>query len=59
MTYFQVPSDRVFNDPASGLQDWPKSPEGYRLFVTGSGGDERIGIHIGQQIELQLTGGRD
>ncbi len=49
----------MFNDPASGLQDWPKSPEGYRLFVTGSGGDERIGIHIGQQIELQLTGGKD
>ena len=59
MAYFQVPGGRVFNDLASGLQDWPKSPEGYRLFVTGSGGDERIGIHIGQQIELQLTGGKD
>jgi hypothetical protein len=59
VAYFQVPGGRVFNDPASGLQDWPKTPEGYRLFVVGNGGDERIGIHIGQQIELQLTGGKD
>jgi hypothetical protein len=59
VAYFQVPSGRVFNDPASGLQDWPKTPEGYRLFVTGSGGEERIGIHTGQQIDLQLTGGKD
>jgi hypothetical protein len=66
MTHFQVPDDRVFNDaaagrlasdPASGLQNWPEAPEGYRLFVTGSSGEERIGIHTGQKIELQLTGG--
>jgi len=58
-TFFQVPGDRVLNDPASGLQAWPQSPDGYRLFVTGNTGAERIGIHLGEQIELQLTGGKD
>lgn len=67
MTHFQVPDDRVLNDAAAPIfsgdppsllrGNWPDTPEGYRLFVTGNSGDERIGIHTGQRIDLQLTGG--
>src|SRR5262245_53398028 len=58
MAHFQVPDDRTFDTPASPLQPWPQNAEGYRLFVSGNGPDERIGIHLGQTVELQLTGGR-
>src|SRR5438552_6417886 len=59
MTHFQVPDDRSLNDSVNGLKPWPATPDGYRLFAGGSSGDERIGIHIGQTVELQLTGGKD
>ncbi len=60
MTHFQVPGDRVFNssDKAYTLSPWPASADGYRLFVTGASGDERIGIQLGQRIDLQLTDGK-
>ena len=58
MAHFQVPDDRTFDTAASPLQPWPQNADGYRLFVKGNGPDERIGIHLGQAIELQLTGGR-
>ena len=58
MTHFQAPADRKF-DPVQGLGVWPATPETYRFFVTGNGGDERIGIQPGQRIELQLTAGKD
>ena len=58
MTHFQAPADRKF-DPVQGLGLWPATPETYRFFVTGNGGDERIGIQPGQRIELQLTAGKD
>ena len=58
MAHFQVPDDRTFDTAESPLQPWPENADGYRLFVKGNGPDERIGIHLGQAIELQLTGGR-
>ena len=57
MADFRVPDDRFLNAAESGLQPWPATPDGYRLFIHGSGGPEKIGIHLGQSIELQLTGG--
>ena len=58
MTHFQVPEGRTFNNPKSKLKDWPGKPEDYRLFVGGNSGEERIGVHTRQKIELQLTGGK-
>ena len=56
-TYFQVPDDRVLRSPASKIPDpWPANPAGYRLFVSGDSGKERIGIQVGQKIELQIVG---
>jgi hypothetical protein len=59
MAYFGAPDDRVFHDPKSGLQPWPASPEGYRFYVSGTGGDERIGIQTGTVVLLQLTAAKD
>jgi hypothetical protein len=61
VTHFQVPDDRKLldPDPRNKFPPWPDTPGGYRLFVEGSSGEERIGIEVGRQIELQLTGGRD
>lgn len=59
MTHFHVPDDRTFHASDSGLQPWPATAEGYRLFTKGSGGEEKIGIQVGQAIQLQLTGGKD
>jgi hypothetical protein len=59
MSHFQVPDDRVLHAPDSGLQPWPAAAEGYRLFTKGSVGEEKIGIQVGQAIQLQLIGGKD
>ena len=56
MTHFQVPDDRSLNDSVNGLKPWPATPDGYRLFAGGSSGDERIGIHIGGQLENGIQG---
>src|SRR3954451_6813459 len=59
MAYFQLPDNRVLEAPESGLQTWPDDPGGFRLFVEGTSGPERIGIHLNQSIELELVGGKD
>jgi hypothetical protein len=58
VTHFQAPADKKF-DAVHDLSVWPSTPETYRFFVTGTSGDERIGIQLGQRIELQLTAGKD
>jgi len=58
MAYFQVPDGRKLSDSDSGLGDWPQTPAGYRMYLVGTGGDEKIGINTSQTIELQLTGGK-
>jgi hypothetical protein len=57
VAHFQVPEGRTLEDGMSDLGRWPAVPEGYRLFVSGNSGTERIGIQAGSRIELQLTGG--
>jgi hypothetical protein len=61
VTHFQVPDDRVLQSSAAEKlpTPWPGTPDGYRLFVNGNSGDERIGIQLGQKIELQINGGKD
>jgi hypothetical protein len=61
VTHFQVPDGRVFHssNPRNTLKPWPETADGYRLFVTGALGDEKIGIELHQAIGLQLTGGKD
>ena len=60
MTHFQVPGDRVLQSPGSKIPSpWPVPPEGYRLFVSGHSGTERIGIQLDQRIELQIVSGKD
>ena len=64
MAHFQVPDDRLLFDPASDrlpLKPWPTpgNADGFRLFVQGTTGEERIGIQRGQEVELQLTGAKD
>ena len=59
MAHFQVPDDRKLEDTSSGLRPWPNSPVGYRLFVEGNGGGERIGVQQGEELELQLTAGKN
>lgn len=59
-TYFQVPDDRVLQSPDSKIpKPWPATNDGYRLFVSGASGKERIGIQLGQKVELQIVGGKD
>jgi hypothetical protein len=58
--YFQVPDDRSLQSTGSKIPSpWPASNDGYRLFVSGNSGEERIGIQLGQKIELQIVGGKD
>jgi hypothetical protein len=38
------------------LKAWPVTDEGLRLYTTGNGGEEKIGLHTNQEIELELTG---
>jgi len=54
MGFFQVPDDRKLFHSASQLQTWPVTPAGYRLFANGTGGEEKIGIGLNQEIELAI-----
>jgi len=55
MGFFQVPDDRNLFHTESQLKTWPVSKAGYRLFTTGNGGEEKIGIELNQTIELALV----
>jgi hypothetical protein len=59
LAYFGVPDDRKFHIAASTLKPWPANSEGYRLYVSGSALPERIGIEVGNIVELQLTGAKN
>lgn len=58
MAHFQVPNTQVFGAVKYPLGNWPNSPAGFRLFISGTGGVEKIGIENGQTLTLQLTSGR-
>jgi hypothetical protein len=56
-TYFQVPDDRGLKSEGSVIPEpWPATNAGYRLFVYGDSGKERIGIQLGQTVELEIVG---
>src|SRR4051794_21715800 len=59
MTHFQVPDDRVLQNPGSKIPSpWPANAAGYRLVVSGAAGKEKICVYLGQKIELDLVGGK-
>ena len=61
MAHFQVPEDRSLYDSRTELRRWPTpgNADGFRFYVQGTTGEEQIGIHRGQEVELQLTGAKD
>ncbi len=56
MAHFQVQSGKALFDSESQLQRWPFNASGFRLFVNGDAGNERIGLAPGAAVTLQLAG---